>query len=271
MAGGTELLSTLNANPRELRAGLSVVLITKNEQAKIERCLRSVGFADEIVVLDGASQDATVRLARDLGARVEVDPDWPGFGAQKNRVLAMASHAWVLSLDADEVVTPELAQSVSEVVRGDQTAAANGYWINRRSCLGSRVVRFGDWQSDRVLRLCRNGAGRFSNLPVHEQLECAPPLARLDGYLMHYTWDSVSDALAKVRRYAQAGAPSLASRGRGGLPAAMTHAVWTLLRGLIFRLGFLDGWSGLCVAGVNAYGTWCRYRLAGRLRDQHGV
>ncbi len=261
----------------EFQPGLSVVLITKNEGHRLASCLRSVAFADEIVVLDGASTDDTVAVAEAHGARVVVDPHWPGFGAQKNRVLEMASHEWVLSLDADESLTEELTRSVQEVVAGiavgppDSADGYNGYWIRRRSCFAGRPLRFGDWSSDRVLRLVRNGQARFSDVAIHEQLLCEAPVSQLKGLLMHHTIGSMADARAKAWRYAQAGAPAVASRGRGGAVSAWLHGGWTFIRGAIFRLGLLDGRYGLMLAWANAYGTWLRYRMAGELRRTNRV
>lgn len=255
------------------KPGLSVVLITKNESARIAACLRSVSFADEIVVLDGASDDDTAAQAREFGARVEVDPVWPGFGRQKNRVLDMASHEWVLSLDADEALTAELKASIQEVVAGmapgggpDGKSAVNGYWISRRSCFAGHPLRYGDWSSDKVLRLVRNGSARFTDLAVHEQLIAEPPVDRLNGLLMHYTLDSMADARDKALRYASAAAPAMAERGKGGRLAAALHGGWTFIRGVLLRGGFLDGRYGLMLGWANAYGTWLRYRMAGDLK-----
>lgn len=259
----------------QYKPGLSVVMITKNEGQRITSCLQSVAFADEIVVLDGASEDDTVAKAKALGATVVVDPAWPGFGPQKNRVLAMATHEWVLSLDADEALTPELSAAVQQVVAGRSPLAglddgpipvASGYWINRRSCFAGRPLRFGDWSSDKVLRLVRNGQARFSDLPVHEQLQCEPPTARLNGLLMHYTLDSMADARDKAHRYAAAAAPRVAGLGKGGLISAWLHGGWAFVRGAVLRGGLLDGRYGLMLAYCNAYGTWLRYRMAGELR-----
>lgn len=243
---------------------LSVIIITRDEAARIGRCLRSVEFADELVVLDSGSTDETIAIARAAGARVEVRADWPGFGPQKNRVLAMATGDWVLSLDADEVVTPELRSAiVSAIGRGD----ADCWQVRRRSCFAGRALRFGDWHDDRVTRLFRRGRARFSDDAIHERLLCDGPVPVLDGLLMHFTVETMDDALDKARRYAVAGAPRVAARGRGGLVPAATHAGWTFLRGYLLRLGFLDGWHGLQLAACNSYGTWLRYRLAGRLRE----
>lgn len=252
------------------RPTLSVILITRDEARRIERCLRSVDFADEVVVLDSGSTDETVALARELGARVAVRADWPGFGRQKNRALELASCDWVLSIDADEVVTPRLRESILAAIRAP--GEADAFRLRRRSCFAGRPLRFGDWHGDRVLRLFRRGVARFTDDLVHERLDHGGPAPVLDGLLMHYTIDSLEDALEKGRRYAQAGAPRVAARGRGGIASALGHGAWTFLRGYVLRGGFLDGRHGLLLAWVNAVGTWHRYRLAGRLRasSRHG-
>lgn len=242
---------------------LSVILITRDEAHRIERCLGSVDFADEVVVVDSGSTDQTMAIARSAGARVALRADWPGFGVQKNRALELAAGDWVLSIDADEVVTPELRESISAAIRAP---AADAFQLRRRSCFAGRPLRFGDWHGDRVLRLFRRGAARFTDDLVHERLDHDGPAPVLDGVLMHYTIDSFGDALEKARRYAVAGAPRVAARGRGGLVSAASHASWTFLRGYLVRLGFLDGRPGLLLACCNAYGTWQRYRIAGRLR-----
>ena len=265
---------------------LSVTIITKNEAHRIERCLRSVAFADEIVVVDSGSTDTTVDIARRLGARV-VETDWPGFGVQKNRALDLARGDWVLSLDADEVVGDELRGEIQRVVDGrfdggsdacsdarsdahfvdsDATRSngPDGYWITRSSSFCGRTIRHGDWRNDRVLRLFRRGRARFTNDAVHERVDCPGPQARLGGLLMHDSVDSFEDALEKTDRYARLGAERLRARGRGGLVSALVHAGWTFLRGYLIRLGALDGRAGLVIAALNARGTYLKYRLAGR-------
>ncbi len=244
---------------------LSVTVIALNEAHRIERCLGSVGFADERVVVDSGSSDATVALAQACGARVLETADWPGFGAQKNRAIDAAQGQWVLSLDADEEVDPELARAIlavlARVVRGE--AVADAFWITRSSRYCGQIIRFGDWRNDRVLRLFRRGRARFSSDLVHERLVCDGPQDRLAGLLMHDSVDTPADALEKAQRYARLGAEKLRARGRGGLSSACTHALWTFLRGYLLRLGLLDGRAGLAIALLNARGTFLRYRLAG--------
>ena len=243
------------------RPRLSVAIITRNEAHRIARCLRAVAFADEIVLLDSGSTDGTVELARRLGARVAVDPKFPGFGAQKNRVLAMATGDWVLSVDADEVVTPELRDAILAAIA--QPRGCNGFWIRRRSTWCGRPIHHGDWRDDRVLRLFARSTSRFSDDVVHERVLCPTPHGELAGWLLHDSVDSRADAQAKMLHYARLGAEKLRARGRGGLLAACTHAFWTFVRGYLVRGGLLDGRAGLQIAATNARGTYLRYRWAG--------
>jgi glycosyltransferase involved in cell wall biosynthesis len=240
---------------------LSVTVITKNEAHRIERCLRSVDFADERIVLDSGSTDDTVAIARRCGARVETSPDWPGFGPQKNRALDLAGGEWVLSIDADEEVTPALREAILAAVRRD--GGPDGWWITRSSSFCGRPIRHGDWRNDRVLRLFRRGRARFTNDPVHERVDCPPPHGELAGLLLHDSVDSMQDALEKTERYARLGAEKLRARGRGGPLSALVHGAWAFLRGYLLRLGFLDGRAGFTIAALNARGTFLRYRLAG--------
>jgi glycosyltransferase involved in cell wall biosynthesis len=246
---------------------LSVAVITKNEAHRIERCLRSVAFADQVVVIDSGSTDDTVAVARRLGAEVQVTPDWPGFGRQKNRALAVCRCPWVLSIDADEEVSQELRTAILAVVRGAQQDGANGYWIRRSSRFCGQTIRFGLWRNDQVLRLFRREGGRFTDDLVHERVICAEPMGQLAGTLYHDSVDSIEDAREKTFRYARAGAIQLRARGKGGRFSAWTHAIWSFVRGYLLRLGFLDGRNGLILACLTAQGTYWRYRWAGMEHD----
>src|SRR5690606_7412358 len=155
----------------------------------IERCLRSVSFADQVVVVDSGSTDDTVEVARRLGAEVRVTPDWPGFGRQENRALAVCRCTWVLSIDADDEVSQERGAAILAVVHGDRQDAANGYWIRRSSRFCGQTIRFGLWRNDRVLRLFRREGGRFTDDLVHERVVCAEPMGHLRGTLYHDSVD----------------------------------------------------------------------------------
>ena len=243
--------------------GLSVAIIACNEAHRIARCLQSVSFADQIVVLDSGSTDDTVAIARGLGADVEVTPDWPGFGPQKNRALARCRYRWVLSIDADEQVSDALAAEILRVLReAPAEATVAGYWLRRSSRYCGQVIRHGLWGNDRVLRLFERQRGRFTNARVHESLVCDGETRVLEGILVHDSVDSPEDARSKARRYAFLGAEALRARGRGGSLQGGVHAGWSFVRGYLLRAGFLDGRFGLTLARLNAAGTFWKYHWA---------
>ena len=243
--------------------GLSVAIIARNEAHRIARCLQSVAFADQIVVLDSGSTDDTVAIARGLGADVEVTPDWPGFGPQKNRALARCRYRWVLSIDADEQVSDALAAEILRVLReAPAEATVAGYWLRRSSRYCGQVIRHGLWGNDRVLRLFERQRGRFTDARVHESLVCDGETRVLEGILVHDSVDSPEDARSKARRYAFLGAEALRARGRGGSLQGGVHAGWSFVRGYLLRAGFLDGRFGLTLARLNAAGTFWKYHWA---------
>jgi glycosyltransferase involved in cell wall biosynthesis len=247
------------------RAGLSAVLIVRNEAHCLERCLRSIaGIADEIVVLDSGSTDDTVAVARAFGAKVEI-ADWPGYGAQKNRALARATREWVLAFVADERVDADLAAAIRAAVDSPRSAV-NGYLIRFVATWCGTSVRFGDWGSKLHLRLFRRECARFTEVPVHERVVCPPPHAALDGIMIHDTVATEAEAEEKTLVYAGLGAHALAERGRGGSASAFAHGAWTFVRGYLLKRGFRDGAIGWRIAREMTRRTWMRYRLAGEIR-----
>ena len=254
---------------------LSVILITHNEAAHVGGCLASVAFADEWIVVDSGSTDATCDIAREFGATVLRTDEWPGFGAQKNRALALARGRWVLSIDADERVTPELAAAIRRVIdpKGadmDMDAAAQpataGFELSRLSNFCGQWMRHGDWSPDRVLRLFRREAGRFSNDLVHERLIVDGPTARLSGTLLHDSMPTLESALDKMNRYTTGRARDKVSAGQsGGLATAVSHALWAFFRCFVLKRGLLDGRLGFVLAVYVAEGTYYRYLKMGLL------
>jgi glycosyltransferase involved in cell wall biosynthesis len=250
---------------------LSVILITRNEAAHVAGCLASVDFADEWIVVDAGSTDATRDIAQGRGATVVATDDWPGFGAQKNRALALASGRWVLSIDADERVTPELARSIRAVLANDDPATAGSdaptaYEFSRLSNFCGRFMRHGDWYPDRVVRLFRRGRARFSDDLVHERLAVDGRTGRLAGELLHDSMPTLESAIDKMNRYSSGRALDQARAGRrGGLFAALTHALWAFVRCYLLRRGLLDGRLGLVLALYVAEGTYYRYLKIGLL------
>jgi glycosyltransferase involved in cell wall biosynthesis len=246
---------------------LSVVLITRNESRNIAACLKSVAFADEWIVVDSNSQDGTAQIAQGLGAQVINTDDWPGFGLQKNRALDAAQGCWVLSIDADERVSPELAQRIRSVVTAD--GPADGYELSRISRFCGQWMRHGDWYPDRVTRLFRRGRARFTDDLVHERLVVQGRVERLAGDLLHDTMPSLDDALDKMNRYSSGRAIDKVRAGRrGGLLTALGHGWWAFVRSYFVKRGFLDGRLGLVLAIYQAEGTYYRYLKMGLLTEQ---
>ncbi|HTH79217.1 MAG TPA: glycosyltransferase family 2 protein, partial [Ramlibacter sp.] len=173
---------------------LSVIVITRNEEANIAECLASVGFAGEIVVVDSASTDSTAHIAQQAGAKVVSTTDWPGFGAQKNRALDLATKTWVLSIDADERVTPQLQD---EIVAAIEAAPSNfNAWdMPRRSSFCGRFMSHSGWYPDRVTRLFRRESARFSDDLVHEHVVVKGPVGHLRSDLLHATYPDLETML----------------------------------------------------------------------------
>lgn len=235
---------------------LSVIVITKNEAHSIGQCLESVSWADEIIVVDSGSTDDTVKISESFGAKVHA-ADWPGFGMQKNRALDLATGNWVLSLDADEMVTPELKQDILEAISKGSSAA---YSFPRSSSYCGRFMRHSGWWPDRVTRLFRRGSARFSEDLVHEKLIVEGGVAELSSPLIHVAFSDLEEVLQKVDRYSTAGARMLAKKGRkASLSTAIAHGCWSFFRTYFLKAGFLDGKEGFMLAVSNAEGTYYRY------------
>ena len=238
---------------------LSVIVISKNEAANIRACLESVAWADEIIVVDSGSTDGTVELAREFTSHVYLHPDWPGFGPQKNRALDYAMGDWVLSIDADERVTPELRIAIEAVMRNDANACV-AYRVSRLSSYCGRYMRHSGWYPDRIVRLFRRNVARFSDDLVHERLLIEGVIGQLDGELLHYAFDSAEEVLHKMDMYSTAGAQRLHQQGRKAtLTGAVLRGMWSFFRTWVLRAGFLDGREGFMLAISNAEGTYYRY------------
>jgi glycosyltransferase involved in cell wall biosynthesis len=237
---------------------LSVIIITKNEAASIRRCIASVSWADEIIVVDSGSTDGTQDICRALGAKVVVTPDWPGFGPQKNRALDLATQDWVLSIDADEWVTAASRDEIQNVLT--QNASTVAYRLPRLSSFCGTYLKHGGWWPDYVLRLFRRDAARFSDDLVHERVVVAGATADLQSPLMHESLRDLDQTLTKLNAYSSAGARMLHQRGRrGSLASAIGHGAWAFLRAYIIRRGFLDGSAGFIQAVAHGEGTYYRY------------
>ncbi|HLW98309.1 MAG TPA: glycosyltransferase family 2 protein [Candidatus Acidoferrales bacterium] len=239
---------------------LSVCIVTHNEEANIARTLESVkDIADEVVIVDSHSTDNTVAVARSRGAKVFIE-DWKGFAVQKNSALAKASGEWILSLDADEEVNPELAAGIKEVLRSDPPAQKlDGYYMARRNLYLKRWIKHGGYYPDRKLRLVKRSLAKFELRAVHEDIKLSGPTGLLRGDLIHHAYPDLEGFIEHANRYSSLGAKMVVEERRVGF--SVTNIVFRpLVRffyNYVLRGGFLDGREGLLVHLTHAaYVSW---------------
>jgi len=235
---------------------LSVVTITLNEEANIGRVLESVRAADEQIVLDCGSNDRTLEIARASGAKTFTEP-WKGYAAQKNSAIEKASGDWILSLDADEAVEPELMDEVRRVI--ERNPPVNGYYMPRKNYFLGRWIRHGGFYPDRKLRLFRRGRGRFGERPVHEVVRVDGPTGTLNHALVHNAYPTLEGYIQHMNRYSSLGAEIAIAQGKGrfSLLNIVVNPVATFVYNYFFRLGLLDGREGLLLNLYHsAYVSW---------------
>ncbi|NDE13646.1 glycosyltransferase family 2 protein [bacterium] len=246
---------------------LSVVVITLNEQARLGRCLSSLPSGVEIIVLDSGSVDGTLEVARSFGARTAIRV-FDNYASQKNAALAMASRRWTLSLDADEVVTPELARDLAHFTGAVPTeTGGQAFRLNRRLCFMGRAMRFGK-TADKPVRLFRTGCGEFHSA-IHESFEPRNGRARIAGFspasfIIHTSYDDLTDYFDKFNRYTSRMAKVRSSRSLGPL-AFMAHVLRPFsefVSRYFLRLGFLDGYPGYCYALLSSLYAFVKYAKA---------
>ena len=237
---------------------ISVAIITKNEATDITDCLDSVrDWAHEVIVVDSGSRDGTQEICRARGAQVIETADWPGFGPQKNRALAGCSGDWVLSLDADERISPALREEILNAIGSGKYKA---FKIPRLSSFCGKEMHHGGWWPDHVLRLFERNSGSFSNDRVHEQVIVDCEQGTLTQPILHKAIVEIEESLDKMNRYSSDGAIAAQAKGkRATLTRAFSSATWAFFRTYILRRGFLDGKHGLLLAILNAEGTFYRY------------
>jgi glycosyltransferase involved in cell wall biosynthesis len=251
-----------------MRKTLSVAIITRNEEANLERTLSSVAWADEIVVVDSGSSDGTEEIARRFRCRFYCE-EWKGFAAQKNSALEKCVCDWILSLDADESLSDELAREIPELLAGDPPLDA--YALRRRNLFLGRWIRHGGFYPDPKLRLFRRGAAEFEARPVHETLRFTGQAGRLRGDMVHAAYPTLETYIAHMDRYSTLGAEQALSKGRriGFVANVVLNPVATFIYNYFFRLGFLDGREGLLLHAYHSvYVSW-KYAKAwelGRIR-----
>jgi len=243
------------------RVTLSIVLITHNEEANLPRTMESVmpligNGRGEIIVVDSGSTDRTVEIARAHGAKVFVEP-WKGFAAQKNSAMDKASGDWVLQLDADEALEPELADEITATLR--RQPAANGYWIPRKNFFLGHWVKRGGFYPDPKLRLVRRGAGRFVEYGAHPTMKVDGNTGKFSHAMLHYAYPTLRGYIDHMNSYSSMGAEMVVQKGHGHFSVLdiLARPLLTFIYNYFFRLGFLDGRRGLLLHLYHsAYVSW---------------
>lgn len=238
---------------------LSVFVLTRNEERNIERCLTSLGFCDEIVVLDAESADRTVEIARRFTDRIYIEP-WRGFSAQRTLAVERCRGEWILWIDADEVVTAPLAAAIQEAIAPASASGRAGYEMRRRVHYLGAWMNHGGWGDDWVLRLFRRSAGRFSGARVHEHVVLQGASGRLPGVLEHYSYRDLAHHWQKIQELASLGAEEAWAHGRrAGILDASGRPLARWARMFLWKRGFLDGWRGGVAAGMGAAYVFLKY------------
>ncbi|ENM5759548.1 glycosyltransferase family 2 protein [Vibrio mimicus] len=251
---------------------LAVALIVKNEARHLDECLQTVhDWVDEIVVLDSGSSDETELVARRYTEKFYVNAQWPGFGPQRQLAQSYVQSDYVLWLDADERVTPELKQSILQAVAANKPDTL--YQFARLSWVFGRFIRHSGWYPDRVLRLYPTQLTRYNDALVHEKVHVEPSMKveTLAGDAIHYTYNDVHHYLVKSAGYAKAWADQRQAKGKkASLSQGIVHALGCFLKMYLLKRGFLDGKQGFLIALLSAHSTFVKYAdLWARDNDEH--
>ncbi|GAA5216372.1 glycosyltransferase family 2 protein [Corallincola platygyrae] len=241
------------------RASLTVALITKNAGPRFKACLASVGWADEVVIVDSGSTDGTLEIAKAAGAKIVQSEGWPGFGPQRQRAQSEVSSDWVFWLDSDEVVTPELRRSIEAVLAQPEPDFA--YSVPRLTDFFGRFIRHSGWYPDRVVRLYAKDRYQYDDALVHEKVNVEKSKVKpLSGDLLHYTADEFHGYMAKSLRYANDwGQAKFAKGKRTGVFGIVGHSLACFVKKYFFQLGFLDGKHGFLLACQSTHYVFNKY------------
>ncbi|MGE5325435.1 MAG: glycosyltransferase family 2 protein [Deltaproteobacteria bacterium] len=242
---------------------ISAAVITLNEAQNIERAIRSLSVADEIVVVDSGSTDGTVEIAQRAGARV-IRHDWEGYAAQKNFAAREARHEWILSLDADEQLDSDAQATLRQWMTNEP--AAVGYQLARRANYLGRWILHSGWYPDFKLRLYDRRRGEWRGAYVHESVVVSGPVETLRGEILHYSYDSFEDHKERIESYTDLAAREMSERGRRpGVAARLFVPPWTFLQTYFLRLGVLDGRQGYLIAKMAARCVRRKYQKCAEL------
>ena len=251
-----------DGEPKPRRRRVSAIVTTFNEADSIAECLDSLAWCDEILVVDSHSTDATGEISHRYGRVRVLSRTYYGAASQKNWAIDRCRHDWILILDADERVTPELRSEIQNILAAP--VAAKAFSIKRRTYAMGGTVRFSGWQHDRVVRFFRRGEARYPNRRVHADMQTLESPEVLDAVLDHHMVDTIEEYSERTRRYAFWGAAQLWRNGRRniGMWQVLVRPAWRFFRTYVLQLGVLEGVRGLVMCGVPAYGTFLKYATA---------
>lgn len=235
---------------------ISVAIITKDAGRDLDRCLHSVAFADEVIVLDQDSGDDTQEVCRRHGASLH-QTEWLGFGPTKNKAVSLCKNRWVLSVDSDEEVTPELRAAITAL---PEDPVEGAFAVNRLSRFLGRWIRHCGWHPEFVVRLFDRERAAFNDKPVHESIETAGPVGRLSGLLHHYTYETMEQYIDKLNRYTTLAAlEKHEAGGRASLATAVVRSLASFWRMWLLQGGFRDGWAGYVLCLASSFSVLSKY------------
>ena len=235
---------------------VSITIITKNEQKNIERCLKSVQWADEIVVVDSSSTDRTIDICQKFRCKI-IESEWLGFGPTKRLAVDAASNDWIFSIDADEQVGEQLKVIILRTLKNPQL---NGYRIKRVSYYLGKQVRYCGWQRDYQLRLFNRKFGNFNEKLVHESVNIDGAVGRIEQPIFHYTYPTIQSHIDKMDRYTDLGTDQLIGKGKSSsICMAVMRGMAKFLKMYLLHRGFLDGKIGFVLCYNSAFGVYLKY------------
>ncbi|WP_044346480.1 glycosyltransferase family 2 protein [Dethiosulfatarculus sandiegensis] len=239
--------------------GLSAALICRNEEENLPAWLESVSaFADEVVAVDSGSTDNSLAVLKEAGAKVR-SRDWTGYADQRNAAMDMCTGDWIVFLDADELVDPELAASLNSL-KQDKTGEYAGYELAFKVFFFGRFLRHGGFFPEHHLRLFQRGKGGWAKRQVHERLEVQGKVGRLPGYVEHYSYDTVGEYISRMQTYSEQAARQMHLSGKKTTPLdAWFHGFWSFFNRYLLRGGFLDGFQGYLAARMESLYTLTKY------------
>jgi glycosyltransferase involved in cell wall biosynthesis len=240
-----------------MRTKLSILIPAFNEEINIRECLESVQWADEVMVVDSFSTDRTLEIARPLCHRI-IQREYGNSASQKNWAIPQAAHEWVMIVDSDERVTPQLQAEIEGLLKGGPDG--NGYYIRRLNHFWGKPVRHCGWERDKVLRLFKRDMGRYLDREVHADVIIEGPVRTLDSYLLHYTYRSFEQYFKKFHRYTNWGADECIKRGKElRWHHLLLHPPFRFFKMYLLQKGFLDGLAGIILCGLASFSVFMKY------------